>query len=98
MSNNGCQHADGYLAYPGELTRDPQGNQREDGVRLVCGDCGEVRDEPAPGLKACAGCAAPLATLDEFPGGLCLPCYADSPAGRRMPTASEVAVMWGGSA
>ena len=50
--------------------------------------------------KPCASCGADVGPLEVFPnaggdGILCLACYADSPAGRRMPTAAEVRGMWG---
>lgn len=50
------------------------------------------------GTFTCATCGTEHSRLEEFPGGICLPCYADSPEGRRMPTADEVVRMWGGPA
>lgn len=49
----------------------------------------------------CANCGQDVENLTQFPtpsgkGILCLDCYADSPEGRRMPTADEVVEMWGG--
>ena len=44
----------------------------------------------------CTACDAAIDPLSVFPGGICLQCYADSPEGRRMPTADEVVAMWGG--
>jgi hypothetical protein len=44
----------------------------------------------------CKTCHAEQSYLEEFPGGICLDCYAKSPEGRRMPTADEVVGMWGG--
>ena len=49
-------------------------------------------------LTTCTGCKVPTDVLDVFPGGLCVTCYANSPAGERMPTAAEVTVLWGGRA
>ena len=50
--------------------------------------------DPAP----CTGCGTPTDRLAVFPGGVCLACWAQSPEGRRTPTADEVAGMWGGPA
>lgn len=52
--------------------------------------------------QPCASCTTPVGPLEVFPnadgaGILCLACYADSPDGRRMPTADEVVQMWGGA-
>lgn len=44
----------------------------------------------------CANCRNELDSLDTFPGDVCVDCYANSPAGRYMPTASELTRMWGG--
>lgn len=44
----------------------------------------------------CTRCATPTDMLAVFPGGVCLTCWADSPEGRRMPTADELVAMWGG--
>ncbi len=51
--------------------------------------------------RPCANCGKPVGELEVFPnvrgeGILCLGCYANSPEGRRMPTADEVTRMWGG--
>jgi len=46
--------------------------------------------------ETCASCQSPVDRLEAFPGGLCLTCWADSPEGRRMPTAEELVAMWGG--
>lgn len=49
----------------------------------------------------CSECGATVDPLEMFParagadGVQCLACYADSPEGRRMPTADEVRRMWG---
>lgn len=45
---------------------------------------------------ACTSCGKDMMEIDAFPGNVCLDCYADSPEGRRMPTAEEVVEMWGG--
>lgn len=47
------------------------------------------------GSFTCRTCETEHDRLTEFPGGICLDCYAKSPEGRRMPTASEVRSMWG---
>lgn len=53
-------------------------------------------DEDVP----CGVCGAPVGPLEVFPprpgsdGVQCLSCYAESPAGRAMPTAEQVATMW----
>jgi hypothetical protein len=44
----------------------------------------------------CATCGNKTDRLELFPGDVCLTCWADSPEGRRMPTASELVAMWGG--
>lgn len=44
----------------------------------------------------CRSCGTSDMEINAFPGDLCLSCYADSDAGRRMPTASELTRMWGG--
>lgn len=44
----------------------------------------------------CTTCSKVIDRLEEFPGGLCLQCWADSPEGRYMPTAEELTAMWGG--
>ena len=49
-------------------------------------------------MVTCTGCKAPTDPLEVFPGGVCLPCWAASPEGRRMPTAEELVQMWGGPA
>jgi hypothetical protein len=53
---------------------------------------------PDPDATPCAGCQAPTGPLEMFPGGLCLACWAQTPEGRRMPTADELVRMWGGPA
>ena len=45
----------------------------------------------------CTKCSTMTDQLAIFPGGVCLACWAASPEGRRMPTADEVAGMWGGN-
>jgi hypothetical protein len=44
----------------------------------------------------CATCGTTVDALDVFPGGVCLTCWAASPEGQRMPTATELTRMWGG--
>lgn len=49
--------------------------------------------------KPCAECGTAVHPYDVFPhanGIQCLDCYAVSQEGQRMPTASELARMWGG--
>lgn len=46
----------------------------------------------------CTKCQSRADALTMFPGTVCLPCWAASPEGRRMPTADEVVRMWGGGA
>ena len=43
----------------------------------------------------CATCAGTFDYLEQFPGDLCVTCYANTPAGRYVPTASELVSMWG---
>jgi hypothetical protein len=50
------------------------------------------------GETGCAACGAPVGALEVFPGGICVDCYAQTPAGRRMPTAAELVAMWKGPA
>ena len=47
-------------------------------------------------MITCVACGSVVDRLDVFPGGVCLPCWAVSPEGRRMPTAGELVRMWGG--
>lgn len=47
-------------------------------------------------MSACTRCGSDVDPLEVFPGGVCLPCWAVSPEGRRMPTADELVTMWGG--
>jgi len=51
---------------------------------------------PGSQTFTCSRCETEHDWLEEFPGKLCLDCYAQSPEGRRMPTADEVVAMWGG--
>lgn len=46
----------------------------------------------------CKTCETEHDILAKFPGGICVDCYAQTPEGRRMPTAEEVVSMWGGNA
>lgn len=43
--------------------------------------------------KACGEQTHPLAV---FPGGICLGCHEQTPAGSRVCTADELVAMWGG--
>ncbi len=52
----------------------------------------------SPALINCRQCATPTDPLGLFPGGVCLTCWAQTPEGRRMPTADEVVALWGGPA
>jgi hypothetical protein len=47
-------------------------------------------------MTACSACKASIDPLEVFPGGVCLNCWAASPAGRKMVTAEELIAMWGG--
>ena len=44
----------------------------------------------------CNTCNTLTDKLDMFPGNVCLTCWADSPEGKRMVSASELTRMWGG--
>lgn len=44
----------------------------------------------------CTTCARQVDRLELFPGDVCLPCWAASPAGQYVPTAEELTAMWGG--
>lgn len=46
----------------------------------------------------CATCDAPITALDTFPGGICLNCHATATANDPLPTAAELAAMWGAPA
>lgn len=41
-------------------------------------------------------CAKEVRWIDLFPNGLCVDCWAETPEGRYVPTAKELAMMWGG--
>jgi ribosomal protein L40E len=45
-------------------------------------------------LVECNGCGKATDKLEIFPKQLCLDCYAESPEGKRMPTAEELVRMW----
>lgn len=45
-------------------------------------------------MITCTNCTQPVDPLEVFPNNLCLTCYADTPAGKRMPTAEELIKMW----
>ena len=45
----------------------------------------------------CKRCRTMTDALEIFPGNVCLSCWAASPAGRYIPTASELVNAWGGS-
>lgn len=47
-------------------------------------------------IKNCTKCETLTHVYELFPGDVCLTCWADSPEGRRMPTAGELVAMWGG--
>lgn len=47
-------------------------------------------------MFTCTGCGEVHDALEEFPGGRCLSCWAATPEGQRLPTASELVAMWGG--
>jgi hypothetical protein len=44
----------------------------------------------------CRTCGADTAKMDLFPGGVCMSCWAITPAGRQTVTAQEIVAMWGG--
>jgi hypothetical protein len=44
----------------------------------------------------CTTCNTTASALEQFPGGVCLQCWAASPEGQRMPTAEELTAMWKG--
>lgn len=48
-------------------------------------------------MDKCKTCDSPTDKMELFPGGVCLKCYEKSPAGRYLPTAGELARMWGAS-
>ena len=58
--------------------------------------CADTDDEHTPLL--CTGCGQPIEPLTDFPGPLCLTCYAKSQEGAPMPTADDIVSMWGGRA
>jgi hypothetical protein len=45
-------------------------------------------------MVTCTKCAAKIDKLEVFPGTVCLPCWAASPAGQKVPTAEEVISFW----
>lgn len=47
-------------------------------------------------MTNCKQCKAEIDELAVFPGGICVECYAVSPAGRAPLTAEGVAGMWRG--
>ena len=49
-------------------------------------------------MTDCTTCKTPTDDLAIFPGGLCVDCWAKTPEGRYVPTAEELARMWGGKA
>lgn len=55
-------------------------------------------ENTVPDQVPCTKCSTRTDRLAVFPGGVCLACWAQSPEGRRMPTAGEVVAMWGGPA
>ena len=46
----------------------------------------------------CTKCGTEHDHLEQFPGMVCLKCWAVSPQGRYLPTADEMVRMWGGPA
>jgi len=44
----------------------------------------------------CTACRAEFHWLEEFPGRICLACYARTQEGQPLPTAEELVAMWGG--
>ena len=73
--------------YPGD--RQPTG---------VWYNLGVGKGDPMNKTFNCTACSATADALEEFPGGVCLTCWAASPEGQRMPTAAELTAMWGGKA
>jgi hypothetical protein len=57
---------------------------------------GADRQREDDGMITCTTCGTDTDKLEIFPGDVCLTCWADSPEGRRMPTAEELVSMWGG--
>ena len=49
-------------------------------------------------MVTCTGCGREIDRLEAFPGDVCLPCWAASEEGQKMPTAEELAEMWKGLA
>lgn len=47
--------------------------------------------------KNCATCANEITPLEEFPGGICVDCYAIEFDKRPMPTAEDITAMFRGS-
>jgi hypothetical protein len=61
--------------------------------------CCNLTDADIAGRQvSCTKCGTGTDPLAVFPGGVCLACWAQSPEGRRMPTAGELTAMWGGPA
>jgi hypothetical protein len=44
----------------------------------------------------CKTCAKTIDALEAFPGGICVDCYAATPAGQAPVTAEQLTAMWGG--
>lgn len=44
----------------------------------------------------CKSCSKAIDRLEEFPGGICVDCYATSPAGQAPISSDELVAMWGG--
>ena len=56
---------------------------------------GEGLETMADEVKRCNACGALVPVLAIFTGGICVDCYAKSPAGRAPLTAPMVRSMWG---
>ena len=44
----------------------------------------------------CKSCSKAIDRLEEFPGGICVDCYAASLAGQAPITAEQLTALWGG--
>jgi len=49
-----------------------------------------------PKSATCKDCGKTVAPLDVFPGPLCMDCYAAAFDAKPLPSAQEIAAMWGG--
>ena len=77
---------------------------RIQGALAIGGHAGRTTSTPSatpslfdvvPATTTCRGCKADVDPLEIFPGDRCLECHKVATAGDRMPTARELARMWG---